>query len=160
MFRKEKTPLLPPSGTTRLEPEELEARIAGLVYGLAIGDSLGLGTEGLSRDRIAFQFDPGRLGHSDISVDEFRANWAPGSWTDVSDVAVSVAFPGRALNVLFSQFLLLDSVLQWGGVVDELAFAAALASWWKAGSMHLSSRQLLSVRWLVEWGLLSFGLVW
>ncbi|KAL1416128.1 hypothetical protein MTO96_006399 [Rhipicephalus appendiculatus] len=53
-----KTPLLPPIGATKLEPNILTDRITGLLYGAAIGDAIGVATEFMTVDECAFYYDP------------------------------------------------------------------------------------------------------
>ncbi|CAG0891878.1 unnamed protein product [Cyprideis torosa] len=115
--QKAKTPLIPPKDGTSLAPDDFLDRILGLFYGAALGDALGLGPEFLSKDAIEFYFDRDCYSVEQMRMDKHRAHWRKGGWTDLTDIML----------------LALDSVLQWAGVVDELAYAAQLKAWWQKG---------------------------
>ncbi|CAN7983383.1 unnamed protein product [Ixodes pacificus] len=116
-----KTPLLPPIGATKLDPSVLTDRITGLLYGAAIGDALGVATEFMSVDECAFYYDRESLEYACIRRDEHRVRWKQGDWTCNAD----------------QMFLVLDSLLRWAGVVDELDFAKRLLSWKRSGFPEL-----------------------
>ncbi|KAG8235566.1 hypothetical protein J437_LFUL013116 [Ladona fulva] len=125
-----RTPLFPPPGSTNLDALELRDRIAGLLFGAAIGDSIGLATEFLSPDECMFHYTAlsyngsqdmkglPDLNHDCIIRDGHRVRWHKGDWTSHCEI----------------MFLVLDSILQWGGVVDELDFAQRLKSWADQGN--------------------------
>ena len=106
-------------------PREIENRALGALYGLAIGDALGMPTQLLSRERIAARygtltgFEPGP------DENEISAGLPAGRVTDDTDQAVIVA---RAL-------------IDGGGEVDQRALAHALMAWEQrmiaAGSLDL-----------------------
>ncbi|XP_046385591.1 uncharacterized protein LOC124155630 isoform X2 [Ischnura elegans] len=122
-----RTPLFPPPGSSTLDALELRDRVAGLLFGAVVGDSIGLATEFLSRDECMFHYCPlGKttstdgsatvlplLQHDQIIRDGHRVRWSRGDWTSHSEIML----------------LVLDSVIHWGGVVDELDFAARLKTW-------------------------------
>lgn len=120
-----KTPLLPPIGATKLEPNILTDRITGLLYGAAIGDAIGLATEFMTADECAFYYDPQCLEYASIRRDEHRVRWKQGDWTCNAD----------------QMFLVLDSLLRWAGVVDELDFAKRLVSWKRSGVPELGDTE-------------------
>ncbi|GFY57586.1 uncharacterized protein TNIN_139951 [Trichonephila inaurata madagascariensis] len=121
-----RTPLLPPYDATQLHPDELRDKVIGILYGAIIGDALGTATEFLSRDECRFHYDEETLTYSDIIRDEHRAHWTRGDWTSNSD----------------QMLLVLDSLLQWAGVVDELEFAKHLVSWKRSGIPELGPREI------------------
>ncbi|GFX82458.1 transposable element Tcb1 transposase [Trichonephila clavipes] len=121
-----RTPLLPPYDATQLHPDELRDKIIGILYGAIIGDALGTATEFLSRDECRFHYDEETFTYSDIIRDEHRAHWTRGDWTSNSD----------------QMLLVLDSLLQWAGVVDELEFAKHLVSWKRSGIPELGPREI------------------
>ncbi|GIY45436.1 uncharacterized protein MJ1187 [Caerostris extrusa] len=121
-----RTPLLPPYDATQLHPDVLRDRIIGILYGAVIGDALGTATEFLSQDECRFHYDEETLTYADIITDEHRAHWNRGDWTSNSD----------------QMLLVLDSLLQWAGVVDELEFAKRLVFWKKNGIPELGSRDI------------------
>ncbi|CAN7989114.1 unnamed protein product [Ixodes hexagonus] len=120
-----KTPLLPPIGATKLDPSVLTDRITGLLYGAAIGDALGVATEFMSVDECAFYYDRDSLEYACIRRDEHRVRWKQGDWTCNAD----------------QMFLVLDSLLRWAGVVDELDFAKRLLSWKRSGFPELGDHE-------------------
>ncbi|CAL1266821.1 unnamed protein product [Larinioides sclopetarius] len=121
-----RTPLLPPYDATQLHPDILRDRVIGLLYGAVIGDALGTATEFLSQDESRFHYDEETLSYADIIRDEHRAHWTRGDWTSNSD----------------QMLLVLDSLLQWAGVVDELEFAKRLVSWKRSGIPELGPREI------------------
>lgn len=120
-----KSPLLPPLGASDLDADVLRDKIIGLIYGAAIGDAVGLATRGLSVDEAAFHYTSTDIQYSDIVVDRHRVRWRPGDWTSNFDLFV----------------LVLDSVISWGGVVDELDFAKRLSHWCQKGFPELGDTE-------------------
>ena len=111
-----KVPLLLPVNATQLSPDILADRIigkwalailfsgqyspltccmnfcfrrSGLIYGAALGDTLGLATEYLPSDEIEFYYSDGRLSHDAILSDEHRSHFQRGRMTCVSDLMVN-----------------------------------------------------------------------
>ncbi|XP_013396425.1 uncharacterized protein LOC106163399 [Lingula anatina] len=120
-----KTPLLPPLDASALDPLDLRDRITGLLYGAAIGDAIGLATEFMPVQEAQFYYEPETLTYSDIVRDQHRVRWRQGDWT--------VDFDQCAL--------VLDSLDQWGGVVDELDFAKRLKHWSDHGFTELGDSE-------------------
>lgn len=120
-----KTPLMPPLGSSSLESDVLKDRVIGLLYGAAIGDALGLATRGMSRDECSFYYNQDDLDYSQILQDKHRVLWRAGDWTSNFD----------------SMLLVLDSVLAWAGVVDELDFAKRLKDWCQRGYPELGDSE-------------------
>lgn len=91
---------------------ELNDKIRGALFGYALGDALGVGTEFMSKSEAACYY-PGGLRHfEDIIRDAHRSQWAPGEWTCDTEVIVRMA----------------ESVLRQGGF-DVTDFAATLRDW-------------------------------
>ncbi|GFR76881.1 plant intracellular Ras-group-related LRR protein 1 [Elysia marginata] len=109
-----KAPLLPPPDATMLTPFQLRDRIIGLIYGAAIGDAIGVACRWMTDDECAFNYGcDNDLVYSKIVQDEHRVLWRQGDWTSN-----------------FDQFMVcLESLANWGGVVDELEFARRLQAW-------------------------------
>lgn len=63
----------------------VEDRIRGTVFGQAIGDALGLGTEFLTRDGVREYYPRGLNDYDQIIQDRHRRRWKEGSWTDDTD---------------------------------------------------------------------------
>ncbi|XP_061178913.1 uncharacterized protein LOC133187526 [Saccostrea echinata] len=120
-----KTPLLPPLGASSLESDVLKDKVIGLLYGAAIGDALGLATRGMSRDECSFYYDTDDIDYTQILQDRQRVLWRAGDWTSNFD----------------SMLLVLDSILAWAGVVDELDFAKRLKEWSERGYPELGDTE-------------------
>ena len=160
-----KMPLLPPAGATDLPPEDLVDRVVGCLYGAAIADAVGLCTEFMTPDECCFYYDKASLCYKDAVRDRHRSKWERGDWTDSFDQMVRVlcnkaqhkqcqtpllhfrnegspsslvCFFISSLFLLFlCQVLILENILHWAGVVDELAFAKSLVTWCKDGYPEL-----------------------
>ena len=66
-------------------------RIKGCIYGQAIGDALGLGTEFMSQDEVKKYYPNGLESYSQIIQDAHRKRWRKGSWTDDTDMMICIA---------------------------------------------------------------------
>jgi ADP-ribosylglycohydrolase len=90
----------------------IKDKIKGVIFGQAIGDALGLGTEFLTKKEISKYYPNGLHHYDQIVQDEHRTRWKKGSWTD--DTA---------------QFLcILESILE-NNCVDCLDIAKRLQQW-------------------------------
>ncbi|KAK2182546.1 hypothetical protein NP493_349g02002 [Ridgeia piscesae] len=113
-----KTPLLPPIDASADDAHVLRDKI------VAIGDAIGIATENMDVDECRFYYDPVTLSYSDIIRDSHRVSWRPGDWT-----------------VDFDQLaLVLESLICWAGVADELDFAKSLQEWSSNGFKDLGDR--------------------
>jgi len=122
----------PPEGCSRLPPSRLADRVRGLVFGCALGDSMGLATEFLSKKDAAafygedFDYCPRP---SKTYPDTHRLMWRAGDWTDDTDQLV----------------LVMQSLLQCIGAPDdddesrgtERDFARRMTTWAKSGFAEL-----------------------
>lgn len=66
-------------------------RATGALLGHAIGDALGLGTEFLSRERVANWYPEGLHDYGQIVRDVHRAKWQPGEATDDTGQMLALA---------------------------------------------------------------------
>ena len=66
-------------------------RFKGVLYGQAIGDALGLGTEGMTDEDMAWKYPNGLQHYSQIFQDRHRKRWEIGDWTDDTDMALCIA---------------------------------------------------------------------
>ena len=71
--------------------DTLVDRIKGTIYGQAIGDALGLGTEGMTDEEMALNYPYGITHYSDIFQDHHRKRWKMGDWTDDTDMMLCIA---------------------------------------------------------------------
>lgn len=66
-------------------------RFKGCLYGQAIGDALGLGTEGMTDEDIAWRYPHGLQHYSQTVQDYHRKRWKIGDWTDDTDMILCIA---------------------------------------------------------------------
>ena len=66
-------------------------RFRGCLYGQAIGDALGLGTEFMTEDDIAWKYPHGLQHYKQIYQDRHRKRWEIGDWTDDTDMMLCIA---------------------------------------------------------------------
>ena len=71
--------------------EEIKDRIAGCLWGQAIGDALGLGTEFMNRAEVMHNYPEGLSEYSQIVQDFHRERWNQGDWTDDTDMMLCIA---------------------------------------------------------------------
>ena len=71
--------------------EEIKDRIAGCLWGQAIGDALGLGTEFMNRAEVLHNYPEGLSEYSQIVQDFHRERWNQGDWTDDTDMMLCIA---------------------------------------------------------------------
>jgi ADP-ribosylglycohydrolase len=95
-------------------------RIRGAIFGQAIGDALGLGTEFLSKKKVQFIYPSGLSHYSQIIQDNHRERWKQGEWTDDTEQMLCI----------------LDSILSKGHI-DTLDIAQRIFNWAKNGGMGL-----------------------
>ena len=66
-------------------------RFKGCLYGQAIGDALGLGTEGMTDEDMAWKYPHGLQLYKQIYQDSHRKRWKIGDWTDDTDMMLCIA---------------------------------------------------------------------
>ncbi|XP_050413834.1 uncharacterized protein LOC126828227 [Patella vulgata] len=120
-----KTPLLPPLNATKLDPDQLGDKIIGMIYGAAIGDAIGISTRWMGPDECSFYYPNPNITYKDIIVGENRVWWRQGDWTCNVDHMIIV----------------LDSIISWAGVVDELDFSKRLLNWYQNGFTDLGDTE-------------------
>lgn len=70
---------------------EIKDKIYGTIFGQAIGDALGLGTEFMSKTEVREKYPDGLKEYSQIIRDYHRAKFQPGSWSDDTDMMLCIA---------------------------------------------------------------------
>jgi ADP-ribosylglycohydrolase len=84
----------------------LEDRFIGTLFGQAVGDALGLGTEFMSKKEVDWYYPKGLTHYEQIIEDSHRRRWKKGSWTDDTD----------------QMTMILDSLLETGEVnIQDIA---------------------------------------
>ncbi|MBS3776687.1 MAG: ADP-ribosylglycohydrolase family protein [Bacteroidales bacterium] len=97
-------------------------KIKGLIFGQAIGDALGLGTEFLSRSEVQQYYPQGISEYEQIVQDKHRARWNKGDWTDDTD-----------------QFMcILNSIIKCQEI-DLLDIARQFYEWFKSTPMGIGT---------------------
>lgn len=70
---------------------EIIDRFRGCLYGQAIGDALGLGTECMTDEDISWKYPNGLQHYNQIYQDRHRKRWEIGDWTDDTDMMLCIA---------------------------------------------------------------------
>lgn len=70
---------------------ETKDKIYGTIFGQAIGDALGLGTEFMSKTEVREKYPDGLKEYSQIIRDYHRAKFQPSSWSDDTDMMLCIA---------------------------------------------------------------------
>ena len=65
-------------------------KMLGCLYGQAIGDALGLGSEFMSKDEVIKNYPDGLNNYGQITQDAHRCRWAKGAWTDDTDMMLCI----------------------------------------------------------------------
>lgn len=66
-------------------------RIRGTIYGQAVGDALGLGTESMNDNEMSRVYPKGITHYNEIYQDSHRSRWKIGDWTDDTDMMLCIA---------------------------------------------------------------------
>ena len=68
----------------------IKDKMLGCLYGQAIGDALGLGTEFLNKDEVVKAYPKGISKYEHIIQDAHRRRWHRGAWTDDTDMMLCI----------------------------------------------------------------------
>ena len=107
----------------------IKEQLSGCLYGYAIGDALGLGTELMDREEVRSRYPGGLRDYAHIVRDAHRAPWKRGQFTHDTDVMLAAA----------------HSLADCDGP-DPLDYAAKLSDWLQTAKIHDVS---LGLRWIV-----------
>ena len=66
-------------------------KLKGVIFGQAIGDALGLGTEFMDSKEMAINYPLGLKHYNEIVQDRHRCRWRKGDWTDDTDMMLCIA---------------------------------------------------------------------
>lgn len=69
----------------------IKDKIKGVLFGQAIADALGLGTEFMTKDEVNRYYPDGLTDYSQIIQDYHRKRWIKGSWTDDTEMMLCIA---------------------------------------------------------------------
>lgn len=100
--------------------EFLLDHIQGVIYGQAVGDALGLGTEFMSKQQISQNYPDGLSYYDQIIQDAHRKRWAIGDWTDDTDQMLCI----------------FDSLLE-KKEIDVINIASHLYQWFARGGIGI-----------------------
>lgn len=89
-------------------------KLAGCLYGYAIGNALGLGTEFMTRPEIAYRYPGGLRNYSQIIRDGHRSRWTKGLYTNDTELLL----------------MLIDSLTECRKP-DNIDFCRRFADWFK-----------------------------
>lgn len=124
-YRSEKKPAIqvPAAVMSELGRELILDRIAGCLYGQALGDAMGVSTEFMTKDVANFYHDTERgLNAEDFLPDQHRLAFETGDWTDDTDQTV----------------LILDNLVQNNAQFEPVSFARSLQKWVNSGFPELA----------------------
>lgn len=91
---------------------DFEDKVKGTIFGQAIGDAFGLGTEFLNCREISDYYPNGLTDYRQFISDSHRRRWQPGEWTDDTDQMLCI----------------LDSILA-NGRIEILDIARRIHTW-------------------------------
>ena len=70
---------------------DLYDKVCGVIFGQAIGDALGLGTEFMSYNEVLKYYPQKLTSYNQILQDRHRIRWKAGEWTDDTDMMLCIA---------------------------------------------------------------------
>lgn len=73
-----------------METELIEDFMLGCLYGQAVGDALGLGSEFMSKEQVVRNYPEGLQTYEQIIQDSHRRRWKKGAWTDDTDMMLCI----------------------------------------------------------------------
>jgi ADP-ribosylglycohydrolase len=103
-------------------PDSVQDRIKGVIFGHAIGDAIGLGTEFLNKEQIKVYYPNGFKNFNQIISDKHRSRWKKGEWTDDTDQMLCI----------------LESIIQHEKVVEN-DIAKRIHDWAYSGGRGLGN---------------------
>lgn len=105
--------------------EQLKDRVLGVIFGMALGDAIGLCTEFMTHTQATYACGADELNPLEMVRDRHRVRWLQGDWTDDTDQAI----------------LLIENLIQHSeassGLLDIESFAHSLLQWANDGFPEL-----------------------
>jgi ADP-ribosylglycohydrolase len=102
--------------------DRFEDRFKGVLFGQAVGDALGLGSEFMSRAQVREKYPDGLTSYDQIIRDEHRRRWRRSDWTDDTE----------------QMTLVVDSLLK-NKELDVCDIASRLYHWLKQGGLGVGN---------------------
>ena len=96
-------------------------RFIGTLFGQAIGDALGLGSEFMSKEKVMHYYPDGLTSYSQIIQDAHRCRWQKGMWTDDTDMMLCIA----------------DALIASGGEVNLNQIAENFKAWFEGNPLGI-----------------------
>lgn len=96
-------------------------RFIGTLFGQAIGDALGLGSEFMSKEKVMHYYPDGLTSYSQIIQDAHRCRWQRGMWTDDTDMMLCIA----------------DALIASGGEVNLNQIAKNFKAWFEGNPLGI-----------------------
>lgn len=96
-------------------------RFIGALFGQAIGDALGLGSEFMSKEKVMHYYPDGLTSYSQIIQDAHRCRWQQGMWTDDTDMMLCIA----------------DALIASGGEVNLNQIANNFKAWFEGNPLGI-----------------------
>ena len=83
------------------DAHNIKDKMYGCLYGQAIGDALGLGSEFMNKDEVCKTYPNGLCKYDQIIQDAHRRRWPIGAWTDDTDMMLCIlsAFENGKFNI-------------------------------------------------------------
>lgn len=96
-------------------------KVTGTLFGQAIGDALGLGSEFMSKEEVTRYYPDGLSSYSQIIQDDHRCRWKQGMWTDDTDMMLCIA----------------DALISSNGEVKLLKIAENFKAWFEGNPLGI-----------------------
>ncbi len=96
-------------------------RFTGVLFGQAIGDALGLGSEFMSKEEVLRYYPNGLSSYSQIIQDDHRCRWQQGMWTDDTEMMLCIA----------------DALIASGGEVNLNQIANNFKAWFEGNPLGI-----------------------
>lgn len=98
-------------------------KVKGVIFGQAVGDALGLGSEFLSKKEVLEHYPNGLKDYDQIIQDRHRSRWRKGDWTDDTDMMLCIA----------------HSMIENNGKINPLNIAQKFKEWFDGKPMGIGS---------------------
>lgn len=93
----------------------------GTIFGQAIGDALGLGTEFMSKEEVMRHYPDGLTYYSQIIQDAHRCRWKKGAWTDDTEMMLCI----------------MDALIENNGCVNLNLIAKKFKDWFNGNPLGI-----------------------